>query len=97
MKDFNYKKIDEILHSRIRLAIIAVLAVVDEIEFTALKSKVGATDGNMSTHTKKLEDAGYMKLRKTFIKRKPTTFYSLSEKGRIAFENYIKQIENMIT
>jgi DNA-binding MarR family transcriptional regulator len=97
MKDFNYKKIDEILHSRIRLAIIAVLAVVDEIEFTALKSKVGATDGNMSTHTKKLEDAGYMKVRKTFIKRKPTTFYSLSPKGRTAFENYIKHIENMIT
>jgi DNA-binding MarR family transcriptional regulator len=97
MKDFNYKKIDEILHSRIRLAIIAVLASVDEIEFTALKSKVGATDGNMSTHTKKLEDAGYMQVRKTFIQRKPTTFYSLSPKGRTAFENYIKQIEDLTT
>ncbi|MBN1797492.1 MAG: transcriptional regulator [Spirochaetales bacterium] len=97
MKNFDYKKIDEILHSRIRLAMIAVLASVAEIEFVTLKEKVGATDGNMSTHTKKLEEAGYIKVRKTFIKRKPTTFYSLSEKGRNAFKNYIKQIENMIS
>ena len=97
MKDFDYKKIDEILHSRIRLAIIAVLASVDEIEFVALKEKVGATDGNMSTHTKKLEDADYIKVKKTFIQRKPTTFYSLSEKGRNAFKNYIEQLESMIS
>ena len=70
MSEFDYQQLDDIIHSRIRLAIIAVLVTVDEAEFTFLKDKVNTTDGNLSTHLKKLEESGYVAVRKTFEKRK---------------------------
>jgi DNA-binding transcriptional ArsR family regulator len=70
VKDFDYQKIDDVIHSRIRLAIMAVLATVDEAEFTFLREKVGATDGNLSVHLKKLEDAKYISVKKSFVSRK---------------------------
>jgi DNA-binding MarR family transcriptional regulator len=95
-KNFDYHSIDDIIHSRIRLAIIAVLATVDEAEFTFLREKVNATDGNLSVHLKKLEDAGYIKVRKSFIERKPVTNYKLTAGGRKAFEQYVNQLEQLL-
>ena len=96
MKNFDYQQLDEIIHSRIRLAIMAVLATVDEAEFTFLRDKVKATDGNLSINLRKLEDAGYVSMKKRFVGRKPVTTYKLTAKGRKAFEIYIDRLERMI-
>ena len=97
MKDFDYQQLNEIIHSRIRLAIMSVLISVDEAEFRFLKEKVNTTDGNLSVHLKKLEEAGYTKVKKEFINRKPVSSYQLTEKGKDAFELYIKKLETMIS
>jgi len=96
MKDFDYQQLDEIIHSRIRLAIMSVLISVEEAEFNFLKEKVNTTDGNLSTHLKKLEDAGYIAVSKTFQNRKPISRYILTKKGKQAFEIYIQKLENLI-
>ena len=96
MKDFDYKQLDTIIHSRIRLAIMSVLISVEEADFNFLKEKVNATDGNLSVHLKKLEDAGYISVRKEFIDRKPSTAYKLTAKGNKAFELYIQRLESLI-
>jgi DNA-binding MarR family transcriptional regulator len=96
VKDFNYQQLDDIIHSRIRLAVMAVLASVDEAEFTFVRDKVQATDGNLSIHMRKLEDAKYVHVRKTFSGRKPVTFYKLTATGRKAFELYLANLEKLI-
>jgi DNA-binding MarR family transcriptional regulator len=96
MNEFDYQQLDEIIHSRIRLAIMAVLITVDEAEFTYLRDKVNATDGNLSTHLKKLEDAGYIAVSKSFIERKPVSIYLLTQNGRKAFEIYVERLEKLI-
>ncbi len=93
---FDYQQLDELIHSRIRLAIMAVLVSVEEAEFTFLREKTGATDGNLSVHLSKLEDAGYITVTKRFVAKKPVTSYRLSRKGRKAFENYVTRLEEMI-
>ena len=74
----------------------SVLVTVDEIDFSALKKLVKTTDGNLSVHLKKLDEAGYISVRKEFVDRKPVTSYSLSKTGSKAFEMYIKQLEGLI-
>ena len=96
MKDFDYQQLNEIIHSRIRLAIMSVLITLEEAEFKFLKEKVSTTDGNLSVHLKKLENAEYIEVKKEFIDRKPVSTYKLSEKGREAFELYIKKLEDLI-
>jgi len=96
MKDFDYQQLNDIIHSRIRLAIMSVLISVEEAEFKFLKEKVNTTDGNLSVHLKKLDEAGYITVKKEFIERKPVSSYKLTEKGKNAFELYIKQLENLI-
>ena len=96
MVDFDYQQIDDIIHARIRTAIMAVLVSVEESEFTNLKEKVHATDGNLSIHLKKLEDAGYLSVKKKFVKRKPVSKYKITNKGRKAFDNYIKKLESIV-
>lgn len=96
MQDFDYQQLDEIIHSRIRLAIMAVLVAVEQAEFTFLKEKVNATDGNLSIHLKKLDEAGYITVKKEFVNRKPSSTYSLTNKGREAFEAYILRLEQLL-
>lgn len=96
MTDFDYLQLDDVIHSRIRLAIMSVLISVDEAEFTFLRDKVKATDGNTSVHLKKLEDAGYILVNKNFVDRKPVSTYRLSAKGRKAFELYVERLESLI-
>ena len=96
MTDFDYQQLDDIIHSRIRLAIMSVLMSIDEAEFTFLRDKVKATDGNISVHIKKLEDAGYILVDKKFVERKPLTSYKLSAKGKKAFELYVERLESLI-
>ena len=96
MNDFDYQQLDEIIHSRIRLAVMALLITVGEAEFNFLKDKVNTTDGNLSIHLRKLEDAGYIVVRKEFVDRKPQTKYKLVDKGRKAFANYFERLEKML-
>lgn len=96
MPDFDYQQLDEIIHSRIRLAAMAVLVGVESADFTFLREKVGATDGNLSVHLKKLEDAGYVSVDKRFVNRKPVSSYQLTAKGRRAFELYVNRLESLI-
>ncbi|HMQ68258.1 MAG TPA: transcriptional regulator [Ignavibacteria bacterium] len=94
--DFDYQHIDDVIHSRIRTAIMAVLVSVTEAEFNFLKEKVNATDGNLSVHIRKLENAGYVSVKKIFVDRKPVSKYKITAKGFKAFENYIKQLESIV-
>jgi DNA-binding MarR family transcriptional regulator len=91
-----FKEIDPLLHSRIRLAIMSVLVTVEEADFNYLKESTGATDGNLSTHIYKLEEAGYIAINKQFIDNKPKTMCRMTEKGRDAFGNYVKVLETML-
>jgi len=96
MNDFDYQKIDDVIHSRIRTALMAVLVSIEEAEFRYLREKTNATDGNLSVHLKKLEDAGYLSVKKRFVKRKPVSNYKITDKGRKAFDNYIKKLESIV-
>ncbi len=96
MSEFDYQQLDDVIHSRIRLAIMALLITVEEAEFIYLREKVNATDGNLSVHLKKLEDAEYIVVKKEFIERKPRTMYSLSKKGKKAFEAYLEHLEKLV-
>ena len=96
MSEFDYQNLDDLIHSRIRLAIISVLVAVEEADFNFLKEKVNATDGNLSVHLKKLEDANYISVKKEFVDRKPKTVYSLTKIGIKAFELYVTQLEKLI-
>ncbi len=96
MRDFDYQQLDDLIHSRIRLAVLSVLVSVDEAEFTFLREQVHATDGNLSIHLKKLDDAGYISVTKQFVDKKPQTTYTLTRKGHEAFEDYVDRLEKMV-
>lgn len=96
MKDFNYKSIDDLLHSRIRLAVISFLSGCEESDYTTIKNSVGASDGNITSHLRKLEDADYVTMRKDFVGRKPITYYKISNKGKNAFVAYVENLKKFI-
>ncbi|MGC8595578.1 MAG: winged helix-turn-helix domain-containing protein [Candidatus Kryptoniota bacterium] len=96
MTDFDYQLIDDVLHSRIRLMIVAALIGVEEADFTFLRDTVKTTDGNLSIHLKKLEDAGYVSSKKRFVNRKPLSTYKVTEKGRRALEHYVEMLEKLL-
>jgi DNA-binding MarR family transcriptional regulator len=96
MTTFDHQQLDEIIHSRIRLAIMALLISLEEAEFTFIREKVNTTDGNLSIHLKKLEEVDYISVKKEFINRKPVTTYKITKKGHTAFEIYISKLEQLI-
>ncbi len=96
MSDFNYKNIDSILHSRIRLAVVSFLSGCQESDFTTIKRAVGASDGNLTTHLRKLEDVDYVIMRKDFVGRKPITYYKLSESGLKSFMDYVENLKQFL-
>jgi len=93
---FDYHQIDKILHSRIRLSVVSILASCDKADFTSVKKAVGTTDGNLTSHCLKLEKAGYISIKKKFIKRKPVTSYCITEKGRDALIHYAAKLASLI-
>lgn len=88
--------LDRLLHDRMRLGIISALAAADEMSFTDLKSALNATDGNLSVHARKLEEAGYVGCTKTFDGRTPRTAYKLTAAGRRALEKYLDHMAAII-
>lgn len=96
MDGFDIDKIDEVIHGRVRLGIMAFLASADTADFNTLKGKLQATDGNLSAHLRKLEDAGYVSVDKSFVDRKPLTRISISKAGRAAFAAYLDAISRLV-
>ncbi len=90
------KDINPIIHSRIRLSIISLLITIEEADFLFLKESTGATDGNLSTHLSKLEQEDYIIIKKEFVEKKPKTICSLTNKGRLAFAEYVKNLEKLL-
>ena len=88
--------LDRLIHERLRLGIVSALAANESLSFSSLKSLVDSTDGNLSVHARKLEDAGYISCTKTFEGRVPKTEYKLTTTGRRALENYLNHMETLI-
>ena len=93
---FDYRRLDDVIHSRIRLAVMAILWSVDDAEFTYLRGRVGATDGNLSTHLSRLTDSGYVDVSKGIANGRPASRYRLSKDGRAAFRAYLKRMERLL-
>lgn len=88
---------DRLVYERVRLGIMSSLAVTEEMSFTELRGLLATSDGNLSVHARKLEDAGYIACSKTFERRVPKTAYKLTEKGRRALERYLDHMEAVIS
>jgi DNA-binding HxlR family transcriptional regulator len=89
-------ELDRIIHERLRLAIVSTLAVNESLSFNELKALLRTTDGNLSVHARKLEDAGYVVCTKSFEGRIPRTEYRLTATGRKALERYLDHMEALI-
>lgn len=88
--------LDRLIHERMRLGIVSALAVNDALTFTELKDLMQTTDGNLSVHARKLEEAGYVHCAKSFEGRVPKTEYTLTASGRRALERYLDHMEAII-
>jgi DNA-binding HxlR family transcriptional regulator len=90
------RNLDRLIYERVRLGIVSALAVNSTLSFTELKRLLQTSDGNLSTHARKLEEAGYITCRKAFEDRVPKTDYSLTPKGRQALERHLSHMEALI-
>ncbi len=90
------QSLDKLIHERIRLGIVSALAASNRLSFNELKELLGTSDGNLSVHARKLEDAGYIEVVKSFEDRTPKTEFTLLEKGRTALQAYLDQMEQII-
>ena len=88
--------LDRLIHDRLRLGILSALAVNESLSFTELRDLLETTDGNLSVHARKLEDADYVGCRKSFRARVPRTDYRLTAKGRRALQRYLDHMEALI-
>lgn len=93
---FVIPQLDPLVHERMRLGILGALSANEALSFTALKRVLKTTDGNLSVHAHKLEEAGYVACAKFFDGRTPKTEYKLTSSGRQAFERYLGEMESMI-
>ncbi|MCQ2262167.1 MAG: transcriptional regulator [Bacteroidales bacterium] len=90
------ENINKAFESKARLGIMSALMVNESLDFATLKSLLQLTDGNLASHTRNLEDLGYIACEKRFIGRKPNTTFSITEKGRVAFAEHLKALETFI-
>ena len=88
--------LDPIIHVRVRLGIVSALAVEESLTFNELKERLETSDGNLSVHARRLEEAGYVEIRKSFAGRIPRTDYRLTETGREALQRYLDHMEALI-
>ncbi|GGY46911.1 winged helix-turn-helix domain-containing protein [Parvularcula lutaonensis] len=93
---FDAGRLDDAIHGRLRLGIMAYLSQASPATFNELKETTGATGGNLSTHLRKLEDAGYIEQVKSFEGRKPLTTIHLTDKGRAAFADYLDALKPLL-
>lgn len=88
--------LDPTIHVRVRLGIVSALAVEESLTFNELKERLDTSDGNLSVHARRLEEAGYVEIRKSFQGRIPRTDYRLTETGRHALQGYLDRMEALI-
>ena len=91
-----YEDLDPLLHSQLRLAIVSMLVTSEKIEFTHIKEETRAAAGNISIQIKKLQEAGYINVEKTFKNNYPKTLLSITDKGVKAFESYVNNLKKYI-
>ncbi|MDO9471715.1 MAG: transcriptional regulator [Caulobacter sp.] len=96
MEGFDIDHIDEVIHGRVRLGVMAYLSGAGTADFNTLKTRLQATDGNLSAHLRKLEDAGFVRAEKAFVNRKPLTTLTLTDAGRTAFAAYLDAIGKLV-
>jgi DNA-binding MarR family transcriptional regulator len=96
MAPFDIGKLDDVIHGRMRLGIMAYLAEAEVADFNELKALLQATQGNLSVHLRKLEDAGYVGIEKSFLDRKPLTRARITPAGRKAFAEYLTAIAKLV-
>lgn len=88
--------LNPVIHGKVRLALLSLLAGVDEAEFTWLRSRTGSTDGNLGAQLLKLEESGYISAEKRFVSRKPQTMYRITEQGRRALTEYVRALKQLL-
>ncbi|HEY1766875.1 MAG TPA: transcriptional regulator [Terracidiphilus sp.] len=88
--------LNPVIHGKLRLALLSLLAGVEAAEFTWLRSKTGSTDGNLGAQMMKLEEAGYVTVEKKFVQRKPQTLYRMTETGRHALSEYVQALKQLL-
>ena len=91
-----FLQLDRVIHEKGRLAIMSMLAASPELSFTELRDALGMTDGNLTTHIRTLQEAGYVSVSKTFEKKRPLTTCSLTAAGRKAFTGYVTLLEQIV-
>ncbi len=96
MAAFDIGKLDDVIHGRVRLGIMAYLADAEAADFTELKALLDVTQGNLSVHLRKLEEAGYVSIDKSFVDRKPLTRVRMTPVGRKAFAAYLEAIAKLV-
>ncbi len=94
--DFNIDSLDDVIHGRLRLGIMAYLSTAGSAEFPLLKSRLQASDGNLSVQLRKLEEASYVSIEKAFVGKKPQTMVTLTPKGRAAYLAYLDAMKKLI-
>jgi DNA-binding MarR family transcriptional regulator len=97
MTSFDHTELDDVIHGRLRLGIMAYLSTASPASFLELKAKVNATDGNLSAHLSKLEEAGYVRIEKQFEGKKPVTRAHLTDAGREAWIAYLDKLKAMLS
>ncbi|MEN0039515.1 MAG: transcriptional regulator [Cellvibrio sp.] len=93
---FSLDSVDDVIHGRLRLGVMAYLINLGDTDFIQLKAKTGATDGNLSVQLRKLEEAGYIEISKSFAGKKTVTGVTLTESGRQAFIRYLENMQRLI-
>lgn len=93
---FDISGLDDVIHGRVRLGVVAYLASAEVADFTELKDVLEVTQGNLSIHLRKLEEAGYVSIDKSFVGRKPLTRVRLTEAGTAAFSAYLKAMGRLV-
>ena len=96
MSSFDIGQIDDVIHGRMRLGIMAYLADTGAADFNELKALLQATQGNLSVHLRKLEESGYIAIEKSFLNRKPLTRARITDRGRQAFAAYLEALGKLI-
>ncbi|MBL8536606.1 MAG: transcriptional regulator [Hyphomonadaceae bacterium] len=96
MSRFDHTALDDVIHGRLRLGVMAYLSTASPAPFNELKARVNATDGNLSAHLSKLEEAGYIRLEKKFVDKKPRTNAHLTAKGRKAWIEYLARLQALL-
>jgi DNA-binding MarR family transcriptional regulator len=91
-----FLQLDRVIHEKGRLAIMSMLAATPELSFTEMRNALGMTDGNITTHIRTLQEAGYLAVSKTYEKNRPLTTCSLTANGRKAFASYIDLLEQIL-